>query len=190
MAPHLEAPTAARLRDAGQSPVTWPTREEFAALFRLALPVVAVQVSLMFMGVVDTMMVGRLSAAALGSVALGNLFFFTVVVIGMGTLMALDSLAAQAIGARDEVGLARALQRTLVIATVLTIPSMLGLALVRPFLAVTGQPAELVAGTSSYIYVIIPGVFPFLVFIVLRQTLQALHHTGPIVWIAIGANIL
>jgi len=50
---------------------TLPPRRELASLLRLALPIVAVQVGLMLMGVVDTLMVGRVSAAALAAVALG-----------------------------------------------------------------------------------------------------------------------
>jgi MATE family multidrug resistance protein len=170
--------------------MNWPTRAEFATLIRLALPVVVVQVGLMFMGVVDTMMVGRLSPVALGAAALGNLFFFTVAVIGMGTLMALDPVVAQAVGSGDEAAVARGLQRGLLIAGILTVPSVLGLALVGPFLLATGQPAELIPGAVRYILVIMPGVLPFYVFIVFRQTLQALHRTAPIVWTTVGANLL
>src|SRR5690349_8557921 len=79
-----------------------PTRAELAALSRLALPVVVVQVGLMAMGVVDSIMVGHVSATALASVAIGNLYFFGLAVFGMGLLMALDPLVAQAVGARDE----------------------------------------------------------------------------------------
>jgi multidrug resistance protein, MATE family len=170
--------------------MTWPTRSEFASLIRLALPVVVVQVGLMSMGVVDTMMVGRLSPVALGASALGNLFFFTVVVVGMGTLMALDPVVAQAVGAGDEAAVARGLQRGLLIAGILTVPSVLGLALVGPFLQATGQPRELIAPAVRYIWIGMPGMLPFYVFIVFRQTLQALHRTAPILWTTIGANLL
>jgi MATE family, multidrug efflux pump len=138
-----------------------PTPQEFRALYRLAVPVVVVQLGLMLMGVVDTVMVGRLSAEALGAVALGNLFFFTAAVIGWGTLMALDPVVAQAVGARDEPAIARGLQRGIILAGVVTIPTMLGLLLVAPALRAMGQPAELIPDASRYIYIIIPGILPF-----------------------------
>ena len=50
-----------------------PTRAELRALLALAVPVVFVQLGMMLMGVVDTVMVGHLSAQALAAVALGNL---------------------------------------------------------------------------------------------------------------------
>src|SRR5918999_2500092 len=94
----------------------------FRALLGLALPIVAVQVGMMFMGVVDTIMVGHLSARALAAVALGNLYFWACAIFGMGVIMALDPVMAQAVGARDDVAIARGLQRGFLLALLLTIP--------------------------------------------------------------------
>ena len=63
-----------------------PTRADFRALLRLAAPLVLIQVGTMFMGVVDTVMVGQVSPAALASVALGNMYFFSFSIFGMGVL--------------------------------------------------------------------------------------------------------
>jgi MATE family multidrug resistance protein len=40
------------------------------------------------------------------------------------------------------------------------------------------------------VWVSIPGALPFLLFIVFRQTLQALHHVSEIVWTIVGANLV
>jgi MATE family multidrug resistance protein len=53
-----------------------PTASDLRAMLRLALPVALVQLGIMAMGVVDTIMVGHVSPAALASGALGNLYFF------------------------------------------------------------------------------------------------------------------
>ena len=84
-----------------------PTRADLAALLRLAAPMVLIQVGLMLMGVVDTIMVGRVSPAALAAVALGNMYFFVITIFGLGVLMALDPIVAQALGARDELAVSR-----------------------------------------------------------------------------------
>src|SRR5438034_7122068 len=89
---------------------------ELRATVALAVPVVLVQVGFMAMGLVDTIMVGHVSARVLAAVALGNLYFFNVSIFGMGTLMALDPLVAQALGAGDEEAVARAMQRGLMLA--------------------------------------------------------------------------
>ena len=59
-------------------------RAELGAMVRLALPIVAVQLGQMLMGVVDTIMVGHVSAEAIAAVALGNLYFFGAAIFGMG----------------------------------------------------------------------------------------------------------
>src|SRR5262245_34283541 len=129
-----------------------PTRADLSALLRLAAPLVLIQVGTMLMGVVDTMMVGRLSAAALAAAAIANVYFFAFSMFGMGVLFALDPIVAQALGARDELAVQRGVQRGLVLATVVTVPVSLALLTVRPALELVGQPAEIVPGAAAYIY--------------------------------------
>ncbi len=143
----------------------------------------------MLMGVVDSIMVGRLNAEGLGAVALGNVYFFAVGVFGMGMLMALDPLVAQAVGAGDEPAIARAVQRGLLLALAMSVPCSGLLALAGPTLRALGQPEAVSAGATVYSRCLIPGVVPFYAFIVLRQTLQARALMRPIVVTIAGANL-
>lgn len=158
-------------------------------MVRLAVPVVTIQVGMMLMGVVDTVMVGHLSAVALATAALGHLYFFGVAVFAMGTLMVLDPVIAQAVGARDETGITRGIQRGLLLGAMLAVPSCIVLLIARPLLAFADQPAEVVPLAAEYILGLAPGVLPFFLFIVLRQSLQALKRTGPIVVAIVAANL-
>jgi MATE family multidrug resistance protein len=169
---------------------TLPSRSDFRALTRLALPVVTVQLGLMLMGVVDTMMVGHLSATALAAVALGNLYFWTISIVGVGTLLALDPIVAQAVGAHDEPAIARGLQRGVILAVLVTFPIALALLSVRSVLRWIGQPDDLVPGATVFVRLIVPSLLPFYCFIVFRQTLQALGRIAPIVWVTLAANLL
>ena len=163
--------------------------QELAAMVRLALPVVVVQVGLMAMGVVDTMMVGRVSAQAIAAVALGNVYFYAISIFGQGTLFALDPIAAQAVGARDEVAFARGLQRGLVLAVALSVATCVLLLPAGPVMALLRQPADVAPTAASYAVVSAAGVLPFYVFAVFRQALQAMHRTAPIVWSIVIANL-
>jgi MATE family multidrug resistance protein len=156
---------------------------------RLAAPIVLVQVGLMAMGVVDTIMVGRVSAEALAATALGNLYFINVSFFAMGTLMALDPLVSQALGARDEPGVARAMQRGLVLALALSVLTSLALMSAAPAFVALRQPPEVIADASRYVWITIWSVVPFLAFVVLRQSLQAMHRVAPIVLAIVGANL-
>ena len=159
-------------------------------MFRLALPIVVVQVGLMLMGTVDTIMVGHLSATALAATALGNLFFFLAVIFGMGGLLALDPVIAQAVGAGDSAAVARGIQRGLLLALVVTVPTSLVLLPAIPILSLLQQPAEIVPTAARYAWASIPGIFPFFVFIVLRQSLQAMGRLAPIVATIVVANLI
>lgn len=167
-----------------------PRKAEFSELLNLALPVVVVQVGLMLMGVVDSVMVGRVSAAALAGVALGNVYFFAFAIFGVGVVMALDPVVAQAVGARDEPAIARAVQRGLLLSLLLTVPASVPLLFAGPLLTLLGQPADAVPIAHGYVLRVIPGVFPFFAFIVFRQTLQAMGRLRPIVWLTVLANLL
>jgi len=159
-------------------------------MLRLAVPVVVVQVGLMLMGVVDTVMVGHLSAVALAAVALGHLYFFGIGVFAMGTLMVIDPVVAQAAGARDSAGVTRGIQRGVVLAVLLTAPSVVVLLMAGPVLALARQPPELVPLATGYIVRLVPGVLPFFLFIVFRQSLQALRRTRAIVVAIVVANVV
>ena len=119
-------------------------RRELRAMLTLAGPIVVVQVGMMAMGVVDTVMVGHLSSQALAAVAIGNLYFYSGAIFGMGTLMALDPVIAQAVGARDHLAVARGVQRGMILAVLLSIPTAIFLLVAGPLLQAMRQPAELV----------------------------------------------
>ena len=166
-----------------------PRREDLRATVRLALPVVVIQVGMMAMGVVDTIMVGHVSAQALAAVALGNLYFFGLAIFAMGTLMVLDPVVAQAVGARDEPAAARGIQRGVLLAVLLTLPAALLLLAAGGFMTLARQPAEVVPLAAGYAVRLAPGVLPFFVFVVFRQSLQAMRVTAPIVVAIVVANL-
>lgn len=166
-----------------------PSTHHLASVLRLALPVATVQVGFIFMGAVDTIMVGHVSPRDLASVALGNLYFFMTTSFGLGTLFALDPLVSQAFGAGDRAGISRAFQRGFVIALGLAAFSSLLLMPGRPLLTLLRQPADVIPVAADYALVSIPGVLPFYCFVVLRQGLQSMGRVRPIVVAILLANL-
>lgn len=174
---------------AGRAGHMVPGRVEMAELFRLAVPVVVVQVGMMLMGVVDTVMVGRVSPTELAAVALGNLYYFGVSIFGMGVLLSLDPVISQAVGSGDAEGVARGLQRGAILALGLTLATTLLLLPAHPVLLLLQQPPDVVPAAAGYARAVLPGVLAFYLYIVLRQTLQALGRVGPIVVSMVFANL-
>lgn len=156
----------------------------------LATPVAVVQMGLLSQGLVDTAMVGRVTAVELGAVTLGNVYFFTVAVFGMGLLFALDPLVAQAFGAEDHDEIAASIQRGLLLSVGLAAVTSVLLALAEPVFVLLRQPAEVIPVAARYAHALIPGMLPFYGFIVFRQTLQAVGRVAPVVWTIVLANLL
>ncbi|MEO5617619.1 MAG: MATE family efflux transporter, partial [Candidatus Eisenbacteria bacterium] len=167
-----------------------PTRHDLQALIGLAIPIVTVQVGLMLMGVVDTIIVGHVSARELAAASLGHLYFFALAVFGMGTLWAIDPIVSQAMGARDHEAVALGVQRGLVLAlglglviTVLCLPA-------EPVFRMLRQPADVVPRAAAFVWMSAPSIAILIVFVTLRQSLQAMKQTRPIVITIIAGNLV
>ncbi|MEM6793709.1 MAG: MATE family efflux transporter [Acidobacteriota bacterium] len=152
-------------------------RRELDGVARLAAPVVMIQLGMMAMGVVDTMMLGRVSEHALAAGALGHVMSFGLMVFGMGFLMALDPLVAQAYGAEDDVAIGRHVQRGVMAALLLSLLLSALMWDLRWLMRLLGQDPEVLETTAGYIRAAVPGILAFLLFTVFRQTLQAMSHT-------------
>ena len=76
-------------------------RRELPPMLRLAVPVVLAELGWMSMGLVDTIMVGRLGPAAIGATGIGSSLHIAFAIFGMGLLLGLDTLVSQAYGAKD-----------------------------------------------------------------------------------------
>src|SRR5271168_1565212 len=76
---------------------------DFRLTSRLALPLILTELGWMSMGIVDTIMVGRLpdSAVAIGATGLGQSLYHSLAIFGGGLLLGLDTLVSQAYGRED-----------------------------------------------------------------------------------------
>src|SRR5258706_16174215 len=72
-------------------------RDEIRPMLQLGLPLIFAELGWMCMGIVDTIMVGRLpnSAVAIGATSLGGVIFYTVAISGMGFWLGWTPLSHQ-----------------------------------------------------------------------------------------------
>tara|TARA_R110000787_G_scaffold33475_11_gene87517 strand:- start:4020 stop:4421 length:402 start_codon:yes stop_codon:yes gene_type:complete len=75
-------------------------RIEARANLRLALPLIAAQLSFVSAGTVDAIFAGRLGANELAAVAVGANAWFMVLVMFMGVAMAISPIVAHRVGAK------------------------------------------------------------------------------------------
>src|SRR6266567_2375977 len=96
--------------------------DDFRLTLRLALPLIMAEVGWMSMGVVDTIMVGRMpdSAIAIGATGLGQSLYHVIVFLGAGLLLGMDTFVAQAYGRKDLRDAHKTLLNGIVLALLLT----------------------------------------------------------------------
>lgn len=165
-------------------------RSETRRLLVLATPVVITQVSSMFMGVVDTVMVGHVGVKALGASALGHVWLFGTIVLAMGVLQGIDPIVSQGHGARHVHRVATALQQGWVLAAVMSLPTAAAWLATKPALGLLGQEPELAEMARRYVWVQIPSIPFFLWYFVLRQYLTGRTIMRPAMWVALAANLV
>ncbi len=168
-------------------------RAHWRPTFRLAWPVALGQLGVMLMSLVDTAMVGALGRNAVGAVGLGSSLFSLVFLTGIGLLMGLDHEVSVAHGAQREEDVARYAVQGLWMATVISIPLTASLLFASGQMHRLGAAPELVPLAGRYLKTVAWGLPPALLFIALRQTLQAVGATVPgtvVLLVANGINAL
>ena len=159
-------------------------------MFSLAAPVVLAELGWMTMGMVDTLMVGRLSPEAIGAVGIGSSVFLAVGVFAMGLLLGLDTLVSQAYGARRLEECHRWLVHGVALSIVLTVPIMGILHLVIASLDRWGMDAEVLRLTRPYMDVITWSVLPLLLYASFRRYLQGMGSVRPAMVALVLANVV
>jgi MATE family multidrug resistance protein len=159
-------------------------------MLRLALPIIQAEIGWMAMGLVDTLMVGPLGPAAIGAVGTGSILYMSVMVVGFGILLALDTFVAQNYGAGriDECHrwLFAGLQVAAVLAVVLTGLSYALIAALPAF----GLHQDVLALLQPYLTHLLWSTAPLLAYQVFRRYLQAMHVVRPVMYGLILANVV
>jgi MATE family multidrug resistance protein len=167
-------------------------REDFRLTLRLALPLIMAEVGWMSMGIVDTLMVGRLpnSAVAIGATGLGQSLYHSVAIFGGGLLLGMDTFVAQAFGREDLDDARHSLVNGLILAFALTPVLMLAVSFWPALMGRFGISVELVEPMRPYLRALNWGTLPLLAYFALRRYLQAVNVAHPIMFALISANIV
>jgi MATE family multidrug resistance protein len=160
------------------------------ALVRLAVPIVAMQVGLMLMSVVDTIFVGHVSARELAAAALGSLYTIGLFNFCLGVVWAVDPLISQALGAGDPAAAALGVQRGLVLAAAMgAVATLLCLPAAWVYRSLH-EPEAVIPRAVAFVLISAPSLVPMLLFVALRQSLQAMKRTNALVAVVVFSNLL
>lgn len=154
---------------------------ELRAIVRLMIPLALADAGYQLLAFVDAAMVGHYGTAALGGVGIGNGIFFTIMCCGMGCVMGMDTLVAQALGAGEKAHAREILAVGIRLAILLSIPCVaLAYGVVSLLPAFGVQPA-IAEAAQQFVLGRLINATPFLAFIAMRSYLQATGRTRPIV---------
>ena len=128
-------------------------------------------------GLADNIMVGRLGAAQLAAVSLGNSFVFIAFSLGIGFSFAITPLIAEADGKNDIEKGRKYFQHGLILCTILGLSMFLMLVLATPILHYMNQPKEVVELAIPYLNIVAFSMIPLMIFQAFKQFTDGLSQT-------------
>jgi multidrug resistance protein, MATE family len=158
--------------------------------FLLAYPVMIGQLGLMMMGVVDSIMVGRVGAEPLAAASLGNGVFILILIIGIGISYAITPLTAIAVGARkfDECG--SIFKQGLLVNVVSAIVLIFIVTAMAEVIKYLDQPPGVVDLAISYTKILGISILPTMIFLSYKNFSEGLSVMRPAMIITLAANII
>lgn len=146
---------------------------------------IAAQLLQVGMGVIDTLMAGRIDALSIAAIAMGASVWFFVMLIGVGVMLALTPIISQHIGANNHPLIREELRQGFWL-SLLTGAVVILLALtLASLMPVLGIEPEIIPAASNYI-IWVCWSLPFsLIYLVPRSFNDANGNTMPMLWIQI-----
>lgn len=164
--------------------------KESGLLMKIGTPVIITQLLQISMNFVDTIMAGRLSPEDLAAIAVGTSVLMPVVVLCMGSLMAVTPIVAQNVGGRNLNVIGKNARQVLWLSQILALPAFFilrNLDFIFELLQVTD---EIVPIASGYLQAISWGIFPVFAYAALRHFNEGLSVTRPAMYIAIIGTLV
>lgn len=171
-------------------PLKVSLRTELSGTLRLAWPIVLAQVGHMSMGIVDTLVAGRLGTTTVAGLGLATNVFWTFTSVSLGCLLSLDTFFSQSVGANDDQSLARYLGQSWWSAIVVTLASLVFLVCGTLLYQYFASPSEVSRAFASYMWNILWCTPTIFIFFILQRYWQARSRVMPFMVIILAANVL
>ncbi len=160
---------------------------ELIKIAKIALPIVGAQLLQVSMGVVDTIMAGRIDALSIAAIALGSAIWFFVMLVGFGILLALTPILSQHIGSNNKQLVREEYRQGLWLSVALGFLTILLLIAIGSALPLFGIKPEIIPPTHDYLVWIAWSLPLTMLYLVPRGLSEAMGNTMPLLWIQIFA---
>ncbi|MAG89081.1 MAG: MATE family efflux transporter [Zunongwangia sp.] len=164
--------------------------KEFRKNLNIAYPVMLGQLGHVLVGLADNLMVGRLGAAPLAAVSLGNSLVFIALSLGIGFSFAITPLIAEADGSGDIEKGRSYFHHGIILCGINGILLFLLLLLAKPLLYYLDQPPEVVEYAMPYLEIVAFSMLPLMIFQAYKQFADGLSQTKYSMYATILANVV
>lgn len=156
----------------------------------LAYPVILGMLGHTLMGFVDNIMVGRVGAAELAAVSLGNSMVFIAMSVGIGFSTAITSIVAEGDGARNSSRVRLAFHHGLFLCTVLGVLLFALVMLAKPLMGLMGQRPEVIELASPYVNWVAFSLIPVVIFQGYKQFADGMSLTKYDMYTVVASNVI
>ncbi|MDQ0454556.1 MATE family efflux transporter [Rhizobium paknamense] len=180
--------SAISFQQGSQAVSSWSSH--FKATLSLGVPLIGAQLAQLGIHTTDVVIIGQLGAELLASMVLAAQFFFVVFIFGSGFAMAVMPMVANAYGQDDVRSVRRAIRMGMWVSIAYGLLVMPLFFYAEPILLSLGQVPAVAAVAAHYLHIAQFGMFPALLFAVLRGVVSASGRAGVVLWITIGMLLM
>ncbi|OZN49531.1 MATE family efflux transporter [Gallibacterium anatis] len=165
-------------------------KTQIIELIKLATPILLAQIAQNSMGLVDTIMAGRVSAKDMAAISVGASIWFPLLLFGQGLLLALPPTISYLNGSGKRNLIAHQVRQGFWIAFTISIPIFLIVYNARFIIDYMQMDEELAKITIGYLKVMAFGALPYLLMITFRCLNDGIAKTKPAMVIAFTCLLL
>jgi MATE family multidrug resistance protein len=152
---------------------------------KLSIPLIVSQLTVVLIGVVDTIMAGRLGTLALAAVSIGGAIWGIGVMFVLGILMAVPPLISEHDGANQKQKIAPLVRQLIWLALILGIVFFVLIRNLTPLFELFGTQEQVIPLAINYLKAISWGILFFPLFLVFRYLADGLSHTRMTMYISL-----
>jgi MATE family multidrug resistance protein len=157
---------------------------------KLAYPVTIGQLGHIMLGVVDSIMVGKVGAVPLAASSLVNGLVFLIVVFGLGMTLAISPLVSIAKGREDQYRCGLILRQALLMNILVALFLNVIIFVLADLIFYLNQSPEVAEQAASYAKILGFSILPFMMFQSYKQFIEGLFFTRPAMYVTIIANVV
>lgn len=162
-------------------------RTEAFKTWKLSGPIIFGELTQMALGIIDSIMVGKISYQQLAASALVNSVLNIPFVLGFGMTMAISQTVSMANGRRDSLRVSHYLYNGFWLCSISAIIIAVGLVLSKNVLYHLGQDVEVARLGAPYLQIMSWSIIPMMMFIVIKQFTDGLERTRTAMLLSLAA---